>query len=295
MTTGLLRRPGRLLAWSLLGLWLLVTVLPLLWMIRTALMYSHDLFSTSALIPERLTLINFGRVLGFVSAEQSVAAGGIGGASLNFLLYIRNSVVFAALVVAGQVTACTLAGYAFARLKFPGRDRLFTIFLFGLLVPSIFTVIPNFVLVRSLGWLNTFPGLVAPYFLMTPFAVFFMRQFFLSFPAEIEAAARLDGLGTLGILRRIVLPMSGPPIITLAVITAVTQWQEFLWPLLVGRQEGVRVLTVALSVFLSQSPGLQIDWPGLMSASSLSVVPVLVVLLVFGRRMVGSIQLTGFR
>lgn len=288
-------RAGRVVAWVLLWLWIAITVIPLLWMLRTSLTTNSELFSgAQGLLPQRPTLVNFKRVLGFSSQAEAAAAGGT-GAEFNYLRYVANSLAFTAVTVFGQVAFCTAAGYAFARLRFRGRDQIFALFLLGLLVPGIFTTIPNFVLIKNLGLLNTFPGLIAPFLLMSPFAIFFMRQFFLSFPVEVEEAARLDGLGRFRTFWQVVLPMSRPPMITLAVITAVTQWNEFLWPLLVANQDAVRVITVALSVFQSQSPGTQVDWSGLMAASSLSVIPVALILLVFGRRMVGSIQLTGFK
>jgi multiple sugar transport system permease protein len=131
--------------------------------------------------------------------------------------------------------------------------------------------------------------------LMTPFAVFFLRQFLLSIPRDVEEAALLDGCGAWGIFFRIVLPMSRGPLITIALTTAVWAWKDFLWPLLVGREEQTRLLTVALGVFLQQSPNTQPDWTGLMAGSTLSVLPVLLLLVFLGRRLVQSINFTGIK
>jgi multiple sugar transport system permease protein len=122
-----------------------------------------------------------------------------------------------------------------------------------------------------------------------------MRQFFISFPKEIEEAAEIDGLGVFGRLRMIVLPMSLPPIFTLALITGVTAWNEYLWPFLVANDENQRVLTVGLRVFLAQSPSTSPDWSGLMAATTLTVIPVVIILALFGKKMIGSIQLGGFK
>ena len=128
---------------------------------------------------------------------------------MNFFTALRNSVIVCTLITIGQVTFCSMAAYAFARLKFPGRDKLFFLFLTAMMIPPIFTLIPNFVLIKNLGWLNTFPGIVAPFFLMTPFAVFFLRQFFLGISKEVEEAALLDGAGRWKIFRQLILPMIG--------------------------------------------------------------------------------------
>ena len=135
---------------------------------------------------------------------------------MNFWLFLRNSFIFATVCTVGQVFFSALAAYAFARLRWPGRDKVFFLFLTSLMVPPIFTLLPNFILIRNLGWLNTFAGLVAPYLLMTPFAIFFLRQFFLGINREVEEAAKLDGPGHWRIFFQIILPMSVAPITTLA-------------------------------------------------------------------------------
>ena len=129
-----------------------------------------------------------------------------------------------------------LAAYAFARLTWPGRNIVFFVFLTALMVPPIFTALPNFILIKNLGLLGTFPGLIAPYFFMTPFAIFFLRQFFLGINREVEEAAKLDGAGHWRIFFRIILPMSWAPITTLAILTLINMWNEYLWPLLVGHE-----------------------------------------------------------
>jgi multiple sugar transport system permease protein len=289
------RSSTRRLAWAGLIAALAITLFPFWWMVRTAITGNAELFSGShAVLPENPTLVNFARVLGLASPEEALAAGGT-TASMDFWLFLRNSVLFAAVAVAGQVTFSAMAAYAFARLRFRGRDALFYLFLSTMMIPPIFTILPNFVLIKSLGGVNTFWGLAAPYFFMTPFAVFFLRQFFLSVPAEIEEAATLDGAGRSRIFWRVVLPMNRGPLLTLAIITAVQTWNEFLWPLLVAKQENVRVLTAALAIFQQQTPNTTPDWAGLMAGATLAFLPVLLLLLVFGRRLVDSIRFTGIK
>jgi multiple sugar transport system permease protein len=235
--------PGRTAAWIVLGIAIVVTLFPFYWMIRTALTPAADLTTDStALWPQHATLINFERVLGLTSTAQDVAAGG-SGATLDFLVSLRNSVIYAGVIAAAQTFFCAMAGYAFARLRFRGRDALFNLFIMALMVPPIFTLLPNFALVKSLGWIGTFQGLMAPSLLMTPFAVFFLRQFFLSVPAEVEEAAALDGAGRWTQFWRVILPMNRGPLITIALIQVVWAWKDYLWPLLVGPDQSTRVPT----------------------------------------------------
>lgn len=286
---------GRGMAWAILIAAVLVTVFPFYWMLRTALTPSADLFSDAgSLWPRHPTLINFERVLGMTSPEEARAAGG-SGAQINFLWYTLNSVIYSGVIAIVQTFFCAMAGYAFARLRFPGRDLIFGVLVAALMVPPIFTLLPNFTLVKNLGLMNTFAGLVAPSVLMTPFAVFFLRQFFLSIPKEVEEAAVLDGVNRWGAFWRIIVPMSRGPLITIGLTTTVWAWKDFLWPLLVGRAEETRVLTVALGVFLQQSPNTQPDWTGLMAGSTLSVLPVLILLIFLGKRLVQSLNFTGIK
>lgn len=286
---------GKLGAWIFLGVMLFISLFPVFWMLRTALSPNANLFGSKLdLFPDGMSVDNFKRILGFSTLEEAQAMGG-SGASLNFLLYLWNSIKFTAVIVFGTVFTAVCGGYALARLNFRGRNAIFYILMSGLLVPAMFATIPNFILIIKFGLLNTFIGSVAPFVLGTPFAVFFMRQFFISFPKEIEEAAEIDGLGVFGRLRMIVLPMSLPPIFTLALITGVTAWNEYLWPFLVANDENQRVLTVGLRIFLAQSPSADPDWSGLMAATTLTVIPVVIILALFGKKMIGSIQLGGFK
>lgn len=286
---------GRIFMWVAMGLTLLITLFPFWWVLRTAWTTSSLVFTDAqSLLPVGFTWNNFLRVLGFLSAEEAVAAGG-SGQSINFFLFLRNSFIFATVIAVGQTFFSALAAYAFARLKFPFRNQLFTLYVAALMVPPIVTLIPNFVLIRRLNWLNTFTGMVAPYLLMTPFAVFFLRQFFLGINNEIEEAARIDGASLFAVFWRIILPISRPPMLTLGIITFITAWNDYLWPLIVGREEGVRVLTVALGIFRSQTPQGAPDWSGLMAGTTLAIIPTLILFIFLGRQILDSIQFTGFK
>ncbi|MDR8413630.1 carbohydrate ABC transporter permease [Nonomuraea sp. 3-1Str] len=282
-------------AWLALLAAVVLTVFPFYWMARTALTPAADLYRDSTgLWPDNPTLINFARVLGLVDAEEARAAGG-SGAQINFLRYTMNSIVYSGLIAVVQTFCCAMAGYAFARLRFPGRDLAFGVIIAALMVPPIFTILPNFVLVKQLDILSTIPGLVLPSLLMTPFAVFFLRQFFLSIPRDVEEAATLEGISRWGMFWKIVLPMSRGPLITIGLTTVVWSWKDYLWPLLVGKAESTRVLTVGLGVFLQQSPNRAPDWTGLMAGSVLSIIPVLVLLVFLGKRLVQSMNFSGMK
>jgi len=288
-------RAGHVVGWIVLGLAIFLTLFPFFWMIKSAVTPASAMMTQSSrLWPTDPTLVNFARTLGVLSLEQVRAAGG-SGATVNYALYLWNSVCYAGLIAFFQTLFCAMGGYAFARLRFRGRDGLFYLLIAALMVPGIFTLLPNFVLVRDIGLLNTIWGMVAPSLLMTPFALFFMRQFFLPIPRDVEEAAMIDGASKLRIFWRVALPMAQGPLITIGLITFVNAWKDFMWPLLVGRGEATRTVTVALGVYLQQSPNTQPDWTGLMAASTISVIPVVILLAFLGRRIVASISFTGIK
>lgn len=285
--------PGRILAWISLAAMLVITLMPVWMVVKTALMQPANLFAESAtLLPSDPTLANFKRVLGLLSPEQSRAMGG-SGAEINFLRALGNSVLFTGIIVVLQIGFAAMAAYAFARLRFPGRDTLFALFVGSMMVPGVVTFIPNFVLIKDLGWLNTMAGMVAPFCLMQGFSVFFLRQFFLSIPKDLEEAALLDGATHLYIFTRVVLPLSITPIATIAMLTGINMWNEFFWPYLVAKDEAQQVLPVALQTFKTQTPQGQPDWTGLMAATAITVLPTIVLLVAFGRKVVESVQFSG--
>ena len=237
----------------------------------------------------------FERVLGLATPEEAKAEGG-SGAAVNFWLYLRNSSIFATVATVGQVFFSALAAYAFARLRWPGRDK-------------VFFAVPD----RADGAADLhhaaelhpdqeprpaehLPGLVAPYFFMTPFAIFFLRQFFLGINREIEEAAKLDGAGHWRIFFRIILPMSSAPIVTLVILTFINMLERLLlaacWS---ATDEQTRVLTVALGVFRSQTPAGSPDWAGLMAAVLVAALPHPDPVLVFAKKVVNSIGFSGIK
>jgi multiple sugar transport system permease protein len=285
--------PWAILGYAVLAIFSIISLLPLWMALKTALTHPQEIFQTStALLPPDAILGNFSRVMGL---PTDVVLTSVNASPINFLVALRNSVIYTTLVVGGQLFFSALAGYAFARMKFPGSSVLFYAFVAATMIPAMVLFIPNFILVKQLGWINTFQGMVAPSILMSPFAIFFLRQFFISSPRELEEAAKLDGCSAFQIFWKIALPLQKGPIATLAILLTINAWNEFFWPFLTGRDESVRVMAVALSDFLSQTGQGTPDWTGLMAAVSLSIIPVLFVLAFFGRRIVESLQTTGMK
>ena len=278
---------------------LIISILfPFWWVLRTALTSPGKVFTdTSSLLPVDTTTQNFERVLGLLDPAELVGTENtnISAGTINFWIFLRNSFIFSLLITLGQTVFSTMAAYAFARFEFPFRDQIFFTYLMGLMVPGIVLFIPNFVTIRQLGLIGTFAGLVAPFFLMTPFAVFFMRQFFLSLNRDLEEAATLDGVTKFGIFWRVAIPLVQGPVLTLAILTFIQSWNEYLWPLLVGRDEEIRVLTVALAIFRQQTPQGAPDWAGLMAGTTVAIIPTVIIFIFFGRKVVDSIQFSGFK
>jgi multiple sugar transport system permease protein len=292
------RRPpsvGRVLAWVVMILLLLVTLFPFYWMLRTALSSNGALYASStSLLPVDFSWGGFERVFGLQSTEEAIAQGG-SGASIDFWLYLRNSVVVATVVTACQVFFSAMAAYAFSRLRWRGRDAVFGVFLLSLMVPVIFTLLPNFILVRELGLIDTLLGIMLPGLFMTPFAIFFLRQFFMNVSTEVEEAALIDGASKVRVFFAIIIPMSVGPIATIAILTYIGSWNDYFWPLMVSYTDDSRVLTVALGNFNAQTPQTGPDWAGLMAATLVAALPMILLFLVFARRIVNSIGFSGIK
>ncbi|SEF36469.1 multiple sugar transport system permease protein [Amycolatopsis pretoriensis] len=287
--------PGRVLAWAYLVLVLVVTIFPFYWIVRTALSNNYALATDpSSPGPVGFTLGAFKRALGLASPAEAAAQGG-SAASIDLLSALRNSIVYAVLLTVCTVFFSALAAFAFSRLRWPGRNAVFAVLLSALMVPQVLTLLPNFVLIKDLGLLNSFGGMILPTAFFSAFNIFFLRQFMLGLSNEVEEAAIIDGAGPLRVCFRIVLPMSVAPIATLALLTFINTWNDYLWPLLVTNDDTVRPLTLALAVFKQSSPQAALDWAGLMAATLVAALPMLLLFVVFGRRLVNSIGFTGLK
>lgn len=210
----------------------------------------------------------------------------------DFTVPLAVTVQVVAVLTVGQVACSVLAAYAFARLRFPGRRALFWAYVATLMVPPIVTVIPLFSMLSQLGLRNTFAGLVAPFLLGSPYAIFLLRQNFQAIPQEVLDAATLDGAGHWRTLRSIVLPMNGPILAALTLITVVSQWNAFLWPSVIAPGRTWSVLTVATQALQEERSG---NWTLVMAATTVALAPLVVLFLAFNRQIVAALGIGDVR
>ena len=272
------RRPARLFPVArntLLLLACLAMAAPFLWMMATSLMGQLEVFSSGRVLPAEPLWSNYPEAL---TAQP-------------FARYFLNSLVFAVAVVVGQVTTATAAGYAFARIDFPGRDRVFMLFLSTMMVPVVIVLIPRFLFIDALGWIDSYQGLISTE-LVSVWGIFLMRQYFRTLPRELEDAARVDGAGAFRIFRSVALPLAKPAVATLALFAFIDAWKNLLWPLLVTRSMEMRVVEVGIAAFHST---YEINWPYQMAAGVVAVLPIALLFLFTQRYFVRGIQLEGIR
>ena len=286
---------GRALAWTFMIAMIVASLFPFYWVLRTALSSNNAIYANSdSLLPVQPSMGGFERVFGLQTGQEAIDAGGA-GQPINFWRYLANSIIVSTLITVGQVFFSAMAAYAFARLKWRHRETVFRFFLAGLMIPAIFTLLPNFVLIKQLGLIDSLLGIALPTMLMTPFAVFFLRQFFLGISREVEEAALVDGSSKVRVFFTLIMPMSSAPLATLAILTYITSWNDYFWPLMVSYTDSSRVLTVALGVFKSQTPQTGPDWAGLMAATLVAALPMLVLFTAFAKRIVNSIGFSGIK
>ncbi|WP_327291897.1 carbohydrate ABC transporter permease [Streptomyces sp. NBC_01198] len=253
-----------------------LTLFPYLLVVLTTFKTRSDLYSTKPWLPA---------VPPSLDSLHRLADSG-------FLTYVGHTALMTAVLTVGQLTFTTFAAYAFARMEFRGREVLFWCYLATMMVPNVVTMIPLFLIMRQLHLVNTWFGLLAPYILGTPYGIFLMRQFFRTIPTDLEDAARIDGAGPLTVLWRILLPLSRPALGTLAIITTVQSWNNFLWPLIISSGDDTKVATVAIAT-LRQSIGG--DYNLMMAGSLVALFPMVVIFLSFQRFIVRSVVLTGLK
>ncbi|HVY51836.1 MAG TPA: carbohydrate ABC transporter permease [Devosia sp.] len=248
---------------------------PFIWMISTSLKPGAEVFRfPPTLLSANPQPGNYGRIF----------------TTIPFGRALTNSIIVATSVTALQLIVCSMAAYAFACLRFRGREALFLIYLAALMVPSQVTLIPNFILIRNLGWIDSYQGLILPY-AFSSFGTFLLRQYMKTIPAELIEAARIDGASHLQIYAGIVVPLALPALGALAIFTFVAQWNNFLWPLITTSKPSMQVTTVALASLQGQ---FNTDWPLLMTGSVLAIVPMLVVFAVGNRSFISGITTGSF-
>ncbi len=256
---------------------LALVITPFAWMVLGAFKTSSELRQIPPTWwPENPTLDNFAQLF----------------SRLSFDVYFSNSTIVAVAVTAGNLLFCSMVGYALVMLNFRGKKAIFTLIMGTLMIPGVVTFVPLFVLVANMGLINTLPGLILP-FLVGPFGVFLMRQFISGLPKELVEAARIDGTGEIQIFLRIILPLLGPALATLGILTFLGSWNNFLWPLVVAQTNDTYTLPVALALYSTGQN--QTEYGLLMAGATVVVLPVLIVFLIFQRRFIQGIATTGIK
>ncbi len=254
----------------------LTMLAPFLYMVSTSLMDETEAFSfPPPLLPHRPRWQNYPEAL----------------TALPFDRFFVVSLVLSVCVVLGTLITSSAAAYAFARLRFPGRDRVFLLYLATLMVPTIVLLLPRFLLVDAFGWIDSLRGLIVTE-LVQVWGIFMLRQYFLSIPRDLEDAARIDGAGEWTVFSRVALPLASPALATVALFIFVDQWKSFLWPLIVTRSMDMRPVEVGISRFAGIYYS---NVPYQMAAAVVAILPILVIFFFFQRYFVRGIQLTGLK
>lgn len=267
---------GKGALYLLLGLGGVSMLLPLYWMVASSLKTPTQFYAwPPAWIPNPVTLQAYHDVLTVIP----------------FWLFFGNSVFVSVAITAGQLFLCSLTGYTFAKFRFPGRDLLFGLILSSMMIPFAVTLIPTFLIMTKLKWVDSYQALIIPR-LASSFGVFLMRQFFLTLPDDYIDAARIDGASEFLIYSKIMLPLAKPALATLGIFVFMGSWNDLLWPLIMVNSEQYKTLPVAFATF-SSIYQQHFNW--VMAASTLFVVPVLIVFLLFQDLFIRGIALTGLK
>jgi len=270
------RRAVTVAMWVLTGALALTMLAPFLWMLSTSLMDELEVFQfPPRLLPESAHWDNY---------EGALSARPFGR-------YFFNSFVFAICIVLGQLFTAATAGYAFAKFEFSGRDKVFLLFLSTMMVPTVVVMIPRFLLIDALGWIDTYTGLISTE-LVSVWGIFLMRQYFRSVPKELEDAARIDGAGPWRVFWSISLPLAKPALATLGLFAFIEAWKNLLWPLVATRSMSMRTVEVGIASFHGT---FVMNWPYQMAAAITAVAPILILFFFTQRYFVRGIQMTGFK
>ncbi len=254
-----------------------VFILPFLWLVSTSLKPDAEIFEEGfQLIPKTIT------------SEHYVA----GIKSFRFLTFLENTAVICAFSVLGVLFSCSLAAYGFSMVTWKGRDVCFYCLLATMMLPPQVTIVPVFMIFRSLGWINTFLPLIVPSFLGNAFFVFLLRQFFMTIPRDLIDAARIDGCSEFRIWAEIVLPLSRPALATVALFTFLGAWNDFLGPLIYLMDESKYTMSLGLAMFRGQYTSA---WGSLMAMSTLMVIPIIILFFFAQRTFIQGIKMTGLK
>jgi multiple sugar transport system permease protein len=263
-----------------------VFALPYLWMVVTSLKPDDAIFKNPTALPEQWMWSNYPRTFQFLEVALGRIRTAFGA------LFLLNTLEVTALSMAGTLFSSTLVAYSFARLRWPGRDVLFLVLLATMMLPGAVTMIPQYIVFKELGWVDTLLPLWAPSLFASAFYVFLMRQFMLSIPADLEDAARIDGCGPFTVYWRVMLPLTKPAIATVAIMHFLTTWNDFMGPLIYVTSPERMTGSYALRLFQSANSG---EWALLLAAATLWTLPIVVVFFFAQRAFIEGIALTGMK
>ncbi|KFZ42285.1 carbohydrate ABC transporter permease [Anoxybacillus flavithermus] len=270
-----MKKFGKALLYTILVLYAIVTMIPFLWALSSSFKTLEEIVSGSInFIPKHFTLDNYKQI--FIEQEL-------------FPRWFMNSVIIAVTVTILNLMFNSMAGYALARLHFRGKQTIFMIILAVLMIPAQVTMIPNYLILKQLGWLNSYQGMIVPAMINATF-IFMMRQFFINFPKELEEAAALDGLSRIGTFFRIVLPLARPALAAQAIFVFMGSWNDFMRPLIILSDPNLFTLPLGLNSFKGQYISY---WNYIMAASMVFTLPVLVIYAFFNRYFIKGISFTG--
>ncbi|WP_103135213.1 carbohydrate ABC transporter permease [Mesotoga sp. B105.6.4] len=269
------RRRNRI-AFLILLVGLFAMLFPFFWMILSAFKTQADVYSyPPKWLPSSWSFDNFARVFKMVP----------------FGRYYFNSILVTTLSTVGQIFVSILAAYSLARLRFPFKNLIFMFIVATMLMPFVVTMIPTFLIISSLKWIDTYQGLIVP-FLFNGFSIIFLVQFFITVPMDLQDAARIDGCGYFGILFNVILPSTKPAISTIALFTFLGHWTEYLWPLIIINNTDMRTLPIGLRYLMTEGSS---DYQLMMAASVMAIVPVLIVYMFSEKQFIKSITMTGLK
>ena len=285
---------SRLLTYTLLSVAAAAFLLPLLWMLSVSLKPTREVFQPS-LVPAHPTLDAYRAVVGAEVGQGTAATGdrAVQTGAFNYALYTRNTLIIALLSLVGMILSSAIAAYGFARLNFPGRNLLFAICLATMMIPFPVIMVPTYMIFKYLGWIGTFRPLWVPAWFGSAFNIFLLRQFFLGLPRELEESAQLDGCSRWGCFWRIILPLSKPALAVVALFHCLTVWNDLIGPLIYLSHQDQ--FTLALGLQFLQSRSGDTPWNQLLAASTLTVLPVLVLFLLAQRTFIRGIATTGLK
>lgn len=252
-------------------------ILPFVWMVSTSVKPNNQIFVyPPKWIPDTILWSNYSKAM----------------TSVPFFLYFRNTVFISGMTILGTLVSCSLVAYGFSRVRWIGRDKVFLVVLATMMLPSATTLVPLYIIFRKLGWMGTFNPLIVPPFFGTAFFIFLLRQFFMSIPMELSDAARIDGATELGILWRIILPLSKPALASVALFSFLWSWSDFFGPLIFLTDE--RLYTISLGLMQFQSR-YDTAWGQVMAASTVFTLPVLLLFFLAQRQFIEGVTLTGIK